>query len=144
MRRRNAAPASPKAWMRPPPPFHETFTHETPDGTLRAWDVTLGNRIAQDGRQPLLFPLAEHGVTPEKVVSIYEGIDPAHAARADLSCPLLFVPLGEEALLVDGHHRLFKAALLELEELPMFLLTQEEADRIQWLQLPPGHGVDWR
>jgi hypothetical protein len=126
------------------PLHHETFTHETPDGTLRAWDVTQAKRIARDGRTPMLFPLEEHGVTVEKVESLYEGIDREHALQADLSVPLIFVPLGEEALLLDGWHRLWKAAALGVPELPMFLLTKEEARSLQWAELPPGHGVDWR
>lgn len=144
MKRRPQAAAAVTAWLRVPPLLHETFTHETHDGRLRAWDVTLGNRIARDGRTQMLFPLEEHGVTPEKVLSLYEGLDQERAQTADLSRPLLFVPLGDETLLIDGWRRLFLAAQLGLDALPMFLLTQAEADAIQWLELPPGHGVDWR
>ena len=144
MRRRPHVPPRPTGWMRILPLLHETFTHETPDGTLRAWDVTEGNRIARQGHHILIFSLKDRNITPETVLSLYEGIDLKRAETADLTRPLLFVPLGEEGLLIDGNHRLYRAAELGVEELPMRQLTQEEADAIQWLHLPPGHGIDWR
>lgn len=44
---------------------------------------------------------------------------------------------------MDGWHRLLKAALLGVDVLLAYILTQEEADSILVLKLPPGKGVDW-
>lgn len=111
----------------------EAFSHVAANGTLRAWNVTRGNEIASGGHELMLFPLAYHGVTPEKVQGLYDGIDAERAMEADLARPLLFIPFFGEMLLIDGWHRLYKAACLGVEELPMYLLTQEEADSICFL-----------
>lgn len=124
-----------------PPLHHVTYTHEATDGTLRAWDVTRGGQIVADGRDPLRFSLPGHGVTVEKVRELYRGLDEAYAMTTDLTRPLLMIPFFGECLLVDGWHRLFKAAVLGVEDVLIYLLTQEEADTIQWLELPPGHGL---
>lgn len=126
-----------------PPLHHVTYTHEAADGTRRAWDVTRGNQIAADGRVPMLFGLAEHGITPEKVRVLYHGLNEAYAMTTDPSKPLLMIPFSGEFLIVDGWHRLFKAAVLGVPDVLIYLLTQEEADAIQWLELPPGHGLGW-
>lgn len=127
-----------------PPLSHQTYTHEAIDGTLRAWDVTRGLEIAADGRETLLFFLATHGVTPEKVEALYEGINEEYAMTTDLSRPLLFIPFCGQMLLIDGHHRLWKAARLGISAVPIYLLTEEEANSIRWLELPPGHSLPWR
>lgn len=127
-----------------PPLHHQTYTHEATDGTLRAWDVTRGNEIAADGREPLLFSLEEQGVTVEKIAALYPDIDQAYAMTTDLSRPLLFIPFFGEVLLIDGFHRLWRAARTGIPVLPIYLLSEEEATSIQWLQLPPGHGLNWR
>jgi hypothetical protein len=127
-----------------PPLHHVTFTHEAPDGTLRAWDVTFAQEIVRDGRSPLLFSLPDNGVTVEKVCELYSDLDLEYALSVDLSQPLIFIPFFGESLLIDGWHRLYKAARLGVEDVLIFLLTQAEADRIQWLELPPGHGLAWR
>ena len=127
-----------------PPREHETYIHEAPDGTLRAYDVTVANQRVQDGREMLLFSLIDHEVTLEKIHELYEGLDEEYALTTDLTKPLLFLPLGEETLLVDGWHRLAKAAILGIPELPIYLLSQADADAIQWLELPPGHGLLWK
>lgn len=127
-----------------PPLHHVAYTHEAADGTLRAWDVTRGQQMAVDTHQPMLFGLAEHGITPEKVRQLYEGLDETYALTTDLARPLLMIPFSDEYLLIDGWHRLFKAAMLGVPDVLIYVLTQEEADAIQWLELPPGHGLDWR
>ena len=123
---------------------HETYTHESEDGTLRAWDVTVGNAIAQDGRPIEVFSLIDHEVTREKIEQLYVNMDWEYAKTTDITAPLLFIPLENTILLIDGWHRLALASTLNLLEMPMFLLTQEEADSILWLCLPPGHSALWR
>lgn len=58
--------------------------------------------------------------------------DPAYAMTTDLDVPVIIasmtVPEGEPptALLIDGCHRLYKAARLGRDELPSLVLTAEE------------------
>ncbi len=125
-----------------PPLDHLTFVHEAPDGSLRAWDVTEGCQIAQDGRLPIRFYLADHAVTLDWIEYHYPNIDWDYARTANLSHPLLAIPLAQDIMLIiDGWHRLALAVLEGWEELPILLLTQEEADAIQWLELPPGQAL---
>ena len=123
---------------------HLTFVHEAPDGRVRAWDVTAAGQIVADGRKPGRFSLKDYRVTLEFILEHYEGIDEAYARTRDLSKPLIAVPQEERLLIIDGWHRLLRAVLEEVEELPLHLLTQEEADAALWLELPPGAGVQWR
>ena len=125
-----------------PPMDHITFSHEAPDGTLRAWDVTRGNAIAADGRPTLPFRLADYDITLEWIQQNYQEIDLEYARTTDMTRPFLVIPFGrDECLIVDGWHRLTRAVMESVEELPMYLLTREEARSIQWLELPPGHGI---
>ena len=115
---------------------HESFSHEAKDGTLRAWDVTIGNAIVMDGRPTEIFSLTEHDVTREKIDGIYNNLDWEYAKSTDITEPLLFAPFQGEILQLDGWHRVGRAVLEGIPELPMYLLTEEEAERIQWLCLP--------
>lgn len=54
-----------------PPMDHLTFSHEAPDGTLRAWDVTWGNAIAEDGH-----PIPNIGIS-SRLLRYDLGMDPA-------------------------------------------------------------------
>jgi hypothetical protein len=122
-----------------PPLNHITFSYESDDGSLRAWDVTRGNEIARN--HPLqTFRPAQFDMTPEWINQNYKELDWEYAKTTDLSNPLLVIPFSdEEILLIDGWHRLARAVMEGVEELPMVLLTQEEADSIQWLHLPPEY-----
>lgn len=121
-----------------PPLNHMTFSHEAPDGTLRAWDVTQGNEIAK-AHSIMTFRPTDFEMTLEWIVQNYESLDWEYAKTTDLTKPILVIPFGEcEILLIDGWHRLARAVLEKVEELPMVLLTQDEADSIQWLELPVG------
>lgn len=120
---------------------HITFSHEAPDGTLRAWDVTQGNEIART--HPIMtFRPTDFQMTLEWIQQNYETLDWEYAKTTDLTKPLLIIPFGEqEILIIDGWHRLARAVLEGIEELPMVLLTQEEADSVQWLHLPPEYAL---
>jgi hypothetical protein len=82
-----------------PPLHHVTFTHEAPDGTLRAWDVTRAQQIVEDGRSPMRFSLSDHGVTVEKIRELYADIDEEYAMTSYLARPLIFIPFFGESLL---------------------------------------------
>jgi hypothetical protein len=121
----------------------QCFTHVADDGTFRAWNATLGNEVAADGHHELLsFHLADFDVTVEQVVSLYPSIDPERATSADLTRPILAIPFFEQFLIIDGWHRLYRAARENVPALAMYLLTAAEAEAIKMVELPPGHGID--
>ncbi len=126
-----------------PPLWHRSYQHVAEDGTLRVWDVTEGLRIASDGRAPITFSLYEHQVSAAAIEAMYDGLDRSYAMGTDLTEPLLLIPFLGGLLVIDGNHRLWKAAELGVEELPAYLLTQEEAEQICILELPPGHPLNW-
>jgi hypothetical protein len=87
--------------------------------------------------------LSEIGLTCDSIRAHYQDLDEAHAMATDLSKPLLFVPFGGSHQLIDGWHRLFKAAATGVDVLPALVLTQEDADASLIMRLPPGQGLDW-
>ena len=115
----------------------ETFTHKGADGMLRVWDVTRGHEIAQRDHELLRFPLCEYDLTPEEIKVLYPGINEQHAMTTDLKRPLLFIPYFGQIFLLDGWHRTFKAVCRGVPELPMYLLTPEEAKSILLCELSP-------
>ena len=50
------------------------------------------------------------------------------------------IPFQGKDQLVDGWHRLYLAALMGVDELLAYFLTQEEADACLIARLPPGRG----
>jgi DNA repair protein RadC len=118
------------------PPFrHQTYEHTDGHGTIRAWDVTAGLRIAADGRPTVPFNLRELDLTIERIETLYQGIDSNYAMSTNLSRPLLYIPFFGAILVIDGWHRMWKAANLGIPELSVWRLNKEEADSIKWLEL---------
>lgn len=126
-----------------PPPDHLAFCHEAPDGTLRAWDVSQALELVSDGREPMHFSLKDRNITPGVVRTLYDGIDEEYAMTTDLRRPLLFIPFSGECLLIDGWHRMFHAAVLGLDDVLMYLLTEREAEVIQWVEVLPVASNCW-
>lgn len=87
--------------------------------------------------------LEKQKATCEAIEAVYEGLDRSYALSSNLTQRLLLVPLVGIVLLIDGYHRLWKAARLGIASLPAFFLSQEEADTIRCLELPPGHPLNW-
>ena len=116
---------------------HAVFTHLTGE-TLRSWDVTAGEALVSDGREPYITSLEGLGLTREEV-AYYCEISREDASTVDLSIPLLFVPYEGKRLLIHGWHRLARAREEGITHLLMHLLTQGEARSIQWLSFLPGH-----
>lgn len=121
----------------------QVYSMEHTDGTQYHWSVAQAREKAQARGEIVTVSLSELGVTPERVVRHYDGLDTEYALTTDLREPLLFVPFGEKHQLIDGHHRLFKAAVLGVDLLPAYILTEEEADSCLVCKLPPGKGIDW-
>ena len=121
----------------------QVYSMQDEQGWQYYWSVAEATRRALTGAEWLVFSLTEAGITPEVIRRLYDGMDETFALTRDLSCPLLFVPLGESHQLIDGWHRLFKAATQGVNTLPALLLSQEDADASLVVKLPPGQGLDW-
>lgn len=115
------------------------------DGWQYHWSVAEALRRAERQAQLWTVSLAEIGITCEFIRAQYDGLDEAHAMSesTDLLRPLLFVPFKGTHQLIDGWHRLFKAATLGVDVLPAYVLSQEDADASLIIALPPGKGLDW-
>jgi hypothetical protein len=112
------------------------FQHE---GHTYVWNISKAWRFIQESpREPDYFRPAEQGVTIEHLQERYPSLDWEYAKTTDLSRPLLFVPYRGQAQLADGWHRVARAVLEGIEELPAYLLTDEEANACLLLHLPPG------
>jgi hypothetical protein len=121
----------------------QVYSMEDEEGWQHHWSVSEGRRIAEARGDLFTVSLSELGVTVERIRRQYDGMDEAYALTTDLTEPLLFVPFGEKCQLIDGWHRIMKAALLGVDVMLAYVLTQEEADSILVCKLPPGKGVDW-
>jgi hypothetical protein len=114
----------------------ETFSFQH-EGHTYVWNVTQAWRLVQElPRDPVYFHPAEQGVTVAHLNERYPSLDWEYAKTTDLTRPLLFVPYNGQAQMLDGWHRLGRAVLEGVAELPAYLLTQEEADECLILHLP--------
>ena len=121
----------------------QVYSFEDNDGTQYHWSVAEASRRALQRGAYWTVCLSEIGLTCDSIRARYQDLDEAHALTRDLSRPLLFVPFGGSHQLIDGWHRLFKAAKTGVDVLPALVLTQEDADASLIVRLAPGHGLDW-
>lgn len=121
----------------------QVYSMEDEEGRQWHWSVAEGRRLAEARGELFTVSLAQMGVTREFIRRQYEGLDEAYALTTDLTEPLLFVPFRNKCQLIDGWHRMMKAALLGVDVLLAYFLTEEEADACLVCTLPPGQGVDW-
>lgn len=106
----------------------ETFSFQH-NGATFVWNVTRAWQFVSDApRPPDYFRPSEQGVTAAHLSERYPSLDWEYARGTDLSKPLLFVPYQGRAQLIDGWHRLAKAVLEGIEELPAYLLTEAESE----------------
>ena len=118
----------------------QVYTMNDDDGWQWHWNATKAERLGRKNRRLFVFSLSEAGITPERILSQYPDLDAEYALNTDISCPLVFIPFGGKDQLVDGWHRLYLAALMGVDELLAYFLTQEEADACLIARLPPGRG----
>jgi hypothetical protein len=121
----------------------QVYSLEDEQGWQHHWSVSEAKRLAEARAELFTVSLSEMGVTPERIRERYDGLDEKYAMTTDLTRPLIFVPFKGKDQLIDGHHRLFKAAVLGADALLAYFLTQEEADACLVCKLPPGKGIDW-
>jgi len=121
----------------------QVFALEDETGTQHYWNASAGLRLARRKAQVLSVSLRQMGVTLEQLRERCSDLDEEYARSTDIRVPLLFVPLGGTVQLIDGCHRLYKALSTGIDVLPACLLTQEEADSILMLTLPPDQALDW-
>jgi hypothetical protein len=115
--------------------------------TLRPWvfDITAATGLLQTAPRPAqplpvepwaraygLLPAPGGGPHTVSLIGPGPGFDPGYAMNTDLDEPVIIATLttvaGELAgpLLIDGCHRLYKAAVTGREHLPCFVLTAAE------------------
>jgi len=109
--------------------------HDAEDGKTYLWNATEGRRLAEE-RQAEFVPvrLADVGMTAQRVLQMCPDMDKKKALNLPgqaLLCPILFVPHHGKHVLIDGWHRVYKAAVQGFPVLPAYILTQEEADTIR-------------
>jgi len=121
----------------------QVYSFEDDDGAQYHWSVAEASRRAMQRGQFWTVSLSEIGLTCNSIRARYQGLNEAHALTRDLNQPLLFVPFNGSHQLIDGWHRLFKAAATGVDVLPALVLTQEDADASLIVRLAPGQGLDW-
>ena len=107
-----------------------------------AWDIEKADKILKKKpREPEITSVVE----PQKMVSIPGGpvrfggvfVDPEHVKKADITLPIYialikFKSCGKAMLLpIDGWHRIAKAAMAGITELPAFFFTLRESNSIR-------------
>jgi hypothetical protein len=109
--------------------------HDAEDGNTYFWDATAGRDWAEKtGAEIVSVELAQAGMTVPRILSLCPDLDRRKALSlpgAALLSPLLFVTHREKHVLIDGWHRLYKAAVQGFPVLPAYVLTQAQADAIR-------------
>ena len=109
--------------------------HDTEDGKTYFWNATEGRRLAEArGAEFVSVSLKEMSMTQKRILELAPDLNTKRALRlpgAALLSPLLFVPHKGRHVLIDGWHRLYKAAVQGFPVLPAILLTEEEEHAIR-------------
>ena len=121
----------------------QAFCLTDEEGWQHWWNVTQGLRLGMKNHLPQVFSLSQAEITPESILKHNSEIDETYAITTDLTKPLLFVPFKGKDQLIDGWHRLMKAALMGQDDLSGYFLTQKEADACLIMRFPPGQGIEW-
>ncbi|MFI0354227.1 hypothetical protein [Actinomadura sp. 9N407] len=94
-----------------------------------AWDIDTAARLATR------HPVTRADIRPLAWARAVIQIDRDHAATADLSRPLLAVPVpnAQTPLVIDGWHRIHRALTAGIHTLPVVLLDEgdERACRVR-------------
>lgn len=121
----------------------QVYVFTDQDGWTYHFDVAAGYTLAKK-RAPqslITFSRKECGIDMDALLSRYPDLNRQYAASLpmkSLAEPVLFLPWKGKHLLIDGYHRLAKAVLSDVDVLPSYLLTPEEAESIVIARLPPA------
>ena len=133
-------------------PTDESFSMQDIDGWQYHWNVTRARCIAEQSGHVFRFRPADFGLSLALVKEQYPDMDDDYALTTDLTRPLLLTLFVRQLAgddepntlqLLDGWHRLYKALLTGVEYLPVYLLTQEQSDKVLFAKMAPGSGIDW-
>lgn len=100
----------------------QIYSHDRPDGYTDYYFSTLAQLLAS--KLPVdRTSLTMGGLTLEKHRILNQGMDEDYARATDLSKPIIFCPDCNGCnICIDGHHRVRKALLTGIDELPCVLL----------------------
>jgi hypothetical protein len=87
-----------------------------------AWDINTATRL------PAAYPVQQTDLKSLAWARHIIKIDTSHAAEADLTRPLLAVPIPDvqTPLVIDGWHRIHRALESGIDELPAVLLSAQD------------------
>lgn len=119
----------------------QVYSFQDEEGWQYHWSVNEARKRAEANAELVTISLSEAGMTVDLARKLYPDLDATYALTTDLSKPLLFVPLGEECVLIDGWHRTLKALLTGVDVLPCYVLSPEDEAASRILVLPPGKGL---
>ena len=133
----------------------QVYSFETEEGWQYHWAIAEATKRAEASCELSTVSLSDAGMTVELVRAMNRDLDEAYALTTNLLKPLLFVPFqleeGEpetvvrttEHVLIDGWHRVFKAAHMGVDILPCYVLSQHDADACLIIKFPPHEGLPW-
>lgn len=133
----------------------QVYYYKTDEGWQYHWAIAEATKRAEAYGELSTVSLSDAEMTVELVRAMNRDLDEAYALSTNLLKPLIFVPFqleegeastGERAtvhVLIDGWHRVFKAASIGVDILPCYVLSQEDADACLIIKLPPHEGLSW-
>lgn len=120
--------------------FDQVYSFQAQDGEQYHWSVAEARKRAEASGDLGTVSLSEAGMTVEMVRKLYSGLNETYALTTDLTRPLLFVPFKGEHVLIDGWHRVLKAASIGVDILPCYMLSQQDADACLIVRVPLKKG----
>jgi len=105
------------------------------DGHTYYWNASEGRKLAERrAAEYVTVYLEDLGMTAERILQMYPDLDRRKALAfpgVALLSPILFVPHRGKHVLVDGWHRLYRAAVSGMPCLPAYVLTPDEERSIR-------------
>ena len=121
-----------------PPSDHAAFSFIGPDDIERAWNITRAQELVNDGREASPISLQAFGITAGRITELRPDLNVKRALTTNASLPILLIPFFGSSLIIDGWHRLYRAAVLGCSEVRGHFLSAEEAKCLMWIEWPRG------
>jgi hypothetical protein len=122
-----------------PPGTQVAFVQDGDD--LRLYNITKAFEVLAGRPATAVINVAERArhIQPRDAAMPFEDkalIDPDHAAAVDLSYPVMLLESskevdGAQGRVIDGWHRIYRAAQLGIAELPAIVITPEDEELIR-------------